>query len=346
LEEVNIKTKLIGYSIVAIFFLILFLPPIYALNTFNKNTEDRVLISFNSVLQISYDTKDTEQVIEPFETKNIDLFIDYMVIPVDRLLHRLILQSYLDESVTIDVEIDTESIPEYVSASITPNQVSVNISQELTRAKEQLILTVTVDDNAPAFFNFQIEIKASVPEVIGRFGFTKIKGAEASELIFLQPGYLNIINISEPKGNYVEIGLADIAKFPIEITNQGNAPTQINFEVLDDPEGWSVKIQEAIILPSGLEEQDASKTVVLTLSPPTGFGYYNERHTIRVNITSSYYRNPGLKGQSYTLTFTVDLRGGLEQVIILILVILVIIIIISIIVYKYYKSKFKKAKKM
>ena len=256
--------------------------------------------------------------------------------------------------VFIDLEVDTASLPDFASASITPNQVSADISQELTRVKQQVVLFVKVNENAPAFIDFNIKIKASSREITSPFGLIKIDSVTDYEEVTIQPGYAGLIEYNQPKGNFIEIGPADTAEFPIKITNLGNAPTIVKFKILDFPDKWSVNIQESLILPSSLEGQDSSRTVVLRAKPPPGSGYHNERQTVQLRLTSSYYRDPNLKGQFYTLYFTIDNKGFsnppsetsvTDIIITLIIIVLVILSIVLIFIYKSYKSKLKEGKK-
>jgi hypothetical protein len=288
------------------------------------------LLELTPNLIISYDTSQTQEVITPIQdTLKIDLFLDYQV--TGPLIAFGSIPEYMDltTDVYIDLEIDTASLPEYVSASITPNQASADISQELTRAKQQIILFIKVDENAPGFFDFNVRVKARARPVNGIL--VGIPAIETIGEIYVQPNFAGLIAYNQPKGNYMEIGPADTADFPIQITNLGNAPTLVNFGISNIPEGWVVSVQESLILDSGLGGKDASKTVVLRVKPPYGFGYHNERQTIKVELTSSYYRDQTLVGLEYDLLFTVDNRGfstpPFETSVIGIIIALIVIVI-------------------
>jgi hypothetical protein len=331
--KVHLKVRSIRYSICALFILLLFLPIIYGFNIQNNNANDRAIIIFESNMTISYDIEDTEKTITPIEdTLKIDILIDYGIKPVNRLLHNLIFLQYAWKKVEIDVEIDDSSLPNYVSASVTPNKISANISQELTRAIGSLALFVKVDENAPAFKDIPIKIKASAPEIFGLLGFTKIDNATASVEVIVQPSYAGLIAYNLPGGNSFNISPNSKTLIPIEITNLGNGPTNVTFDVINHPKGWNVHINESEIL-----ERYEKSTIYLAVKTDERF---NKRGTVLLRMNSSYSLDPTLSGLTYTLSFTLTTNKEEEnknaigvEIFVLIFVIIILVIVTIYILY-------------
>jgi len=259
-------------------------------------------------LTIAYNVEATTEIITPIITKlNIELYIDFEV--TGPLVALGSIPEYMDATTDafIDLEVDTASLPDFVSASLSRNQVSADIMQELTRAKEQVILIVSVNEDAPGFIDFVVKVKAKSRPVNGIL--IGVPAVEAVADVRVQPAYAALISFDEPKGNYMEIGPANTADFPIQITNLGNAPTEVTFEIQNFPPGWSVNIQETITLPSAVQGEEPTETVILRIKPPFGFGYHNDRETVQVKLTPTYLRDPKYAGKTYTLNFTIDNRG-------------------------------------
>jgi hypothetical protein len=322
LEEVNIKAKLIGYSIGALFLLVLFIP-----------SGSACLFKLTPNLIISYDTSQTQEVITPLEdTFNIDIFVYYQVTGPATRFGSIPENMDLTTDVYIDLEIDNATLPDFVSASITPNLISADISQELTRAKQQVILFVKVDENAPAFLDFSIKIKATARETSSRFGLVTIDSITTSAEVFMQPNFVPSISVSEPEGNQFNISSNNQAKIPINVTNLGNGRTLIDFELLNEPKYWTLNIQESVILEVGEET-----TVYLHVKPDDK---PNQRHVIQLRITPSYYRDKSLSGDSYTLNFTVTSKGILPEEINIVIILLIFLIpVILFVFYVYYKTR-------
>ena len=257
----------------------------------------------------TYDTEAAQKVITPIETTlTIPLFIKYSV--TGPLVALGSVPEYISKTTRayIDLEIVTETVPSFCTATLSVPTVNAFIAeqpQESTAAN----LQVSVNDNAPGFEDFTVQIKITARKVQGLL--VKIEKSQPTILdVRVKPKFAALINVELPKGNYLEIGPMDTADFEIMINNLGNAPTVVNFEILDIPKDWSPNIQTTMLVGSGLEgDAAASKTVVLRIKPPYGFGYHSERETIRVKVTPTYYRNPDLVGRVDTYVFTIQSRG-------------------------------------
>ena len=109
----------------------------------------------------------------------------------------------------------------------------------------------------------------------------------------------------------MEIGPMDTAEFQIDITNLGNANTEVLCQVLDAPDGWSANIITNVVLGSKIlgSTGDTIQTIYFKIKPPYGFGYHNDRQQISVKLTPSYLWDPTLEGKEYQIDFVVQSRG-------------------------------------
>ena len=330
--EVNIKAKLIVYSIHIFFILISIFPRILGLN--NQNSNYRVIINSESYINIGYDIQDTITEIKPIEEKRIvDLNLIYGINSSDRLLHKWILQSY--EGRTNPIKIEIIDKPDFYSASISENP-TLKITKDIISGdvdNYSSTLQVGINENAPGFFDFIITIKASVPEFIGGFGFTKINSANAIINIKLRPSYFPSINVEEPVGNEFNVSPYHETKIPIIIYNLCNAPTIFSLDIIDYPKDWDVFIDEFVILPIG-----SNKTTYLIVNTDHKFDKFN----LQLKINYSYYRDPSYSGKGFTLNFSVINDGSYIGDLVnrtIIIVVVIIVIIVFFIVFWFYKIK-------
>jgi len=268
------------------------------------------ILKLTPYLAIEYDVNQTNQVITPLQKKlNIELKVLYEVSGAAVTLPGVPEFLAEQQKAAINLEVDTSSLPSYCSASIANPTVQAEISTQLKQAAPNPVLTVSVNENAPGFMDFTVRVKAHANKVNGLL--VEIPEIDSAVDVRVTPNYAALISIEEPKGNYKEIGPLDTADFDIKVTNLGNAPTEVTFEVINLPKGWSASIMEALTLGSAVAggEDGSVKTATLRIKPPYSFGYHNDRQTIQVRVTPTYYRDASLIGKVYTLDFTVQSRG-------------------------------------
>ena len=123
----------------------------------------------------------------------------------------------------------------------------------------------------------------------------------------------------------------DIAVFPIEITNLGNARTKVFLEVdlSTLPDDWIAIVDDSIII----DEGEGSKNIAyLTIRPPKSLGYHDDDASIRVKMTPARAENTQNRGEPEYVTVVVESRGvsilGLEVIAPIIIVIVAVILAI------------------
>jgi len=239
-----------------------------------------------------------------------------------------------DSPITVNLEVlETEG---YIDATIDKSQVTLIINQD--EVKESY-LKITVTEQAPAFTQGRVKIKASSQPLDGLL--FSIKPIEYVFDVSFTIGYWPVVNYELPKSTYMQIGPLDTAIFPIEITNLGNGFTRIAAEIVGEPKGdWSISTVSSVKVGSATGAGNNKATINVVIKPPYGFGFHNNRETFKVRVTPSYVGppDPSTIGQPEEITFTVQ-SVGFSPGIIEIPLIIATLVIIGVIVYLYRKRK-------
>jgi hypothetical protein len=210
------------------------------------------------------------------------------------------------KSSVVQIELKVIEKPDWCEASISNPLAQLKIGQV---DPYQSRLTLTVNENAPAFQQGTVRISATSKITKGLFFNI---GSETVEFdISFIIGYWCVVTYELPQGTLVEVGPLDTADFQIDIQNIGNGPTYVGIEILDIPkDDWSVSVASSVQLASPVYEAGGTeKTVHLKIKPPYGFGFHNERRSFRVRFTPYYLGLTGLVGQPETITFNVQNIG-------------------------------------
>ncbi len=263
------------------------------------------IIKSSSNLKLEYDASALEENVQPLGgPRPVTVSVGYLV---SGIFARQTVD-FLQGRVPPMVELSVEQTPEYATAWIEPNVVSPDLSTAWSSATATL--WVSFKENVPARAEVTIRVKMHARQIPG-FLFEVTESTSYGDVSFT-PGYLPIISVNTLTGNFKEISPGQTAAFDIELENLGNAKTVVDFRILDIPEGWSPNVQSRVTLGAGVLGEDPKTTVQLVVQPPYGFGYHNDRETIRVEITPSYYGDPGgssVTGLPQIETFTVQSRG-------------------------------------
>jgi len=167
--------------------------------------------------------------------------------------------------------------PDWANVAITNPDVYVDIDNEFTTAMNSIVISVY--KNAPAH-KFTLRISAEASQM------NMVSGCTAEAQITITPGYIPLINVYTDKPTR-EVAPQTSVNFPIEISNEGNKETIVTGNIVTLPKDWVAYLpQSQVIIPSSVEGQDNKKTVVLSVTPPYGFGWHNELRTIGVDFVA------------------------------------------------------------
>jgi hypothetical protein len=263
---------------------------------FTPTTSAGTFIKLSSFVDISWAANETQRPVIPRgEMRQLDLTIRYVVTKA-AIISQFALMLFQGRQVNIRLEvIDT---PVWCTANLKSGTVTTIVTTE-----EQVmstVLTLRIDDDAPAFGAGYVKIKATVPKL----GI--IDGYVQEYTLEFTPAFLPMISSQLPDGNSMKIGPLDTASFPIQVTNMGNARTRVFFEIMNIPEGWIAVVTDDITL----DEGEGSKGIAyLTIKPPKNFGYHYDEESIRVEMTPARAEDIQDRGESSYVTVIVESRG-------------------------------------
>jgi len=268
-------------------------------------TSAGILVNLSSYVDVSWGGNETTKPIVPRgEMRQLTLNLRYGV-NRGALPSQLLFMLYQGRQVNIKLE--TLETPTWCTATLKSGTITTVVSSE--EKELSTVLTLRVDENAPAFGAGYVKIKASVYKI------GAIDGYSQEFTLEFTPAYLPMINAQLPDGNTKNIGPMDTAVFPIEISNMGNARTTVFFKIENVPKDWIAVVTDEITL----DEGKGSKGIAyLTIKPPKGFGYHYDEQSIIVTMTPARAEDLTNQGESKTVTVIVESRGfstpGFESV--------------------------------
>ncbi|RLF26440.1 MAG: hypothetical protein DRN01_04710 [Thermoplasmata archaeon] len=223
---------------------------------------------------------------------------------INGLFADIVADTYTSHETHLYVNLYVEETPEWCTATISPPLIYMPITS--TWHTESATVYLTLKENAPAFEQAKIKIRIR-SDSVGKHVIIP-EGNTSLEIPFTT-GYIPIISLNMPDGNYKIVNPQETATFTIDVENLGNEKTEITSKVLNTPEGWTVSILPTTVLDSKVRGGNPRKSIHLDVKPPYGFGYHEERQVIQVSITPSYYNDPTLRGEEHILSFIVLNRG-------------------------------------
>jgi len=253
------------------------------------------LFGLRSYIAVTYNAS-----FEPIEPNGpprvITLDVIYQVYRV--YFGKFILWYYNFTQQKINVTLEIIEKPDYCTANIDNSTLWFPISN--TPSVKQTALTVSVNENAPAFQLSRVKIKASVNDKLGPFGFfTFIKGIEYIFDVTFINGYFPLINVT-PESDFIETTPGTTVVDPITVENLGNGITLVRIEVISYPINWSINIASSVII-----AVNESKVTNLFVCPPLNF---SGTGIIILSFTPEYLGAPHIHGDPTIIYITVEVR--------------------------------------
>lgn len=187
-------------------------------------------------------------------------------------------------------------------------------------AKGSFTFDVTVGREAPGLQALPCKVKVTAEGV----GGGTVPGADSGEVPFtVKADYYSLIQAKISK-KVQQAGPQKDVPFDIELSNFGNARTQIAFEVANKPEGgkWNILVPENIILDSpnaGTGKPNDIATVTITTTYKNGWN--NEQGAFQVLMKPTSADQPDKVGNQLSANMLVRVRGvyvpGFEPVVML-----------------------------
>lgn len=290
------------------------------------------LIGLSGIIDVNWSLQNATPLIKPsVGRQDVDLDISYSV-TAGAFVANFVYKLLLGRPVTIQLTIVDK--PDWIDVSLSQGTVTMSLPNQIgVKVKNRISATITVTEVSPAFQQGIIQIRA-VSNKVG-----PIDGYSNDFYLKIQPDYLALINPQPTEGNSKTIGPMDTAVFPFEVENLGNAATKVFFDITYIPEGWIASVTDSVIINS---EKGSKAIAYLTVYPPKGFGYHDDKAVIKIKLTPAYAQDISIQGSPESITFTIESRGisviGIE----VILPIIILIIVVIILLYMFYKRNLRK----
>jgi hypothetical protein len=264
---------------------------------FIPTTSARLFLNLSSYVNVTLGENESglKPIVPRGEPGQLTLYVTYGV-NKGGALSQALFALFQGRQVNIKLEI-TDKSP-WCTATLPSDTITTQTSSQ--EQKRTTMLTIRVDEDAPAYGSGIVKISATVPKIGLIEGFSQVFTVEFT------PAYLPMISATLPGGNSKTIGPLDTATFPIEVVNMGNARTTVSFKINNIPEGWVAVVTNEITLD---ESQGSSGTAYLTIKPPKGFGYHNDNQGFTVTMIPARAEDLRNVGESRTITVIVESRG-------------------------------------
>jgi len=272
--------------IVVIFFIFFLISSPNVLS--NELTENRIGFGFRSIFAINpliiieYDP--IEEFLEP-NSGLLEIPLKTSFEPVGLFTN---LQSLLFRNTMIQIELTIEEKPSWCEASIENPHVQLPLGHAEPFIS---ILTVTCNENAPAYSQGIIKVKAMSKEVKGIF-FTRVRQFEEVFDISFIVDFSPRLSL-QIKEHFMKIPPLIETTIPITIENLGNGPIFVTIEIDDMHENWNFVYPIGIQLGSPISGRGCKKDVEIKVIPPK----YFMNQTINITINHSYLGRPNIQGE-------------------------------------------------
>lgn len=201
------------------------------------------------------------------------------------------------------IHVEIFDCPAWCKASIIPDFVVIDLSADWSTANATIYLTV--DENAPAFKNDVIKLKLWGDSI----GLGTITIPEDIQQVEILTGFAPIIKFSTPSGTAKTVQPGETTYFDVELENYGNGKTVVLCDPVNVPKGWTVEVQDSILLGSEKLGDNPKKILRFTVYPPDSFGYHEERKVIQYSLIPTFFNDSSVRGEELELSFVVQSRG-------------------------------------
>lgn len=220
------------FFIISLFFL--------SWNVQANDTMDRPkLFSYNSYLQISYDTSSLNKELELEKTTTVPVTVTYKSnIPSDfmqffpsRLRNLVLYSSMTSPQQTINLSI--LNMPSWADLSLSKDQISVDIPVEDNAIEEQITLSITPSELAPAQ-PYTITLTASCG-TIGR-----VNGFSNEVDIIFKPEYNPNVNLIPSSDTSIKLSYENNTRISFDFQCKSNIFSRLFPVIIEAPENISV----------------------------------------------------------------------------------------------------------
>jgi hypothetical protein len=283
-------------SMIVVIFFILFLisSPNVLSNELTENRNGfgfRSIFTVNPLIIIEYDP--IEEFLKPNSgVLEIPLTTSFEIGGLFRNL-----KTFLFRNTMIQIELSIEDKPNWCEARIENPQVQLPLGHTEPFIS---ILTVTCNQNAPAFHQGIVKVKAVSNEVSGIF-FTRVRQFEKVFDISFVVDFRPLLSL-EIEDTFIKIPPLIETTIPITIENFGNGPIFVTIEIDDIHENWNFVYPIGIDLNSPISGKGYKKEVEIKVIPPK----YFINQTINITINHSYLGKPNIQGEPISFSLVLQ----------------------------------------
>lgn len=295
--------------------------------------EIKALLASSSSINLTYDEAAVkEEVIPNADSIEIPLNVSYQIVG-----HLAGLHSRMYKNREVKIELKIVERPDWCEATISEGNLSTTPA-----AKEPVnsILSISVDENAPALKKEVVKIQATCSKIKGLFGIvTKVIGSNETFEIPFTVGYLPLIDV-EYSFTYKEVPPLNTTIIPVNITNLGNGKTVVKIEVENESGNYTVNYPDNIVLGSLVSGEENKKQVEIEIQPFKNFS----KESIKISFTPQYYANSDLDGQTIVTQITLKNDGSYKEpkeeseinstLLIVVVVVIILVLLFAIILKK------------
>ncbi|MCX6666665.1 MAG: hypothetical protein NTV74_00260 [Euryarchaeota archaeon] len=287
-------------------------------------------------LQFSYDPTNAYNIVPADPNgSNIALYIQYQITGI---FAETATKRFGTNGINAKVQITVGSVPNYCSVDLPNQDVDIEISNKYVKADPVPMLHVTFSENAPMTqrVGIPIHLKATVSPAFP----WSVDLIEEDYSVWVSPAYIPLINVI-PTNNFIETSPGEKATVGIECQNQGNQLTEVRYDVIEKPEGWSVGI-----IASTKISPNAKETVNLDIRPSYAFGWHDEQSDVVIRVQGFYYASESGKmtsSRAYDIIVTVRNKGfsmsGFEPVLLVLVILVLVLIGVFFVIKRWKKTK-------
>lgn len=283
--------------IIAIPILIVLLSTILSPVALSSETDDRTT-GFTSTPSITIDYNPEFGEITPnYDPQEISLQVSYEITGILSGLHEFL---YRNKDITVKLEIIDK--PEWCEASLSTNSLNFGAKRNCSEPKNTT-LSISVDENAPAFIKGAVKIRATSTSIKGII-FTKVGQGNLTFEVPFSVGYLPTIDYSFSEENYREIPPLNTTKIPINITNLGNGETTVIIEVKTNGSNTiEVNYPSFVKIDPPLLGGENAKEIEIEIYPYKNF----TKEILVVKLTPQHSSSSTLQGE--TISFTIEIEN-------------------------------------
>lgn len=233
-------------------------------NTINTSSLGFLKGFFQGNIDLTYNVDQIPGYIRPeSEIVRVNMEVSHFV---SGLGSRLIIPFF--QMNTIPIELRVGKTPDWLLVSIAPGVVYQKLSLVKPDTPENVIISISLTSNAPAFQTHAFDVIAEHSTFYGLI-FPLIRPALNMIPIEIKPGLY--ANLQLDYQRYVRTPPQELIKVLFNFTNLGNARMFVRGDIADPPSGWFFDMEDEIFIGTKVLGEDNTGELELDVIAPRNF---------------------------------------------------------------------------